>query len=90
MGVGASLLPISIFDFPWAPAELPRVKQPGSWCAEVDEDMVVSCEGIVVDLKVIGVDLAFRNSGADGVGIEELAPSEVGVELPDPRGNEVL
>jgi hypothetical protein len=93
MGAGASLLPIGSFESTWAPAELPRVKQPGSWCAKVDEDVVVSLEGVVVDLKVIVFgdgNLAFNSSGADGVGVEEPAPSEVGVEPPAPGGKECL
>jgi hypothetical protein len=90
---GASLLPVNISRPPWAPAELPSVKQPGSWCAEVDEDGVASCRGVVADLKVIGVDdgnLAFNNNGAIGAGVEEPAPSVIGVEIPIPSREEGL
>lgn len=88
---GASLQPVDIFKPSWAPAELPSVKQSGIWCAKVDEDVVVSCGGVVVDLNVIGVDdgnLAFKSKGADGAGVEEPAPSEIGVELPVPARQE--
>ena len=67
MAGGASLLPVLIFELPWAPAELPSVKPSGSWCTEVDE--YVEALGVGVDLSVIGVDdgnLAFKSNGADG------------------------
>ena len=82
---GASLLPINAFGPSWAPVELPSVKQLGSWCVEVDEDVGASCRGVIADLNVIGVGfwyLDFNSNGATGAGVEELAPSKIGVELP--------
>ena len=42
MGGGASLSPVSVLEPSWAPAELPSVKQMGSWRAKVDEEVVAS------------------------------------------------
>ena len=88
---GASLLPISIFRPSWAPAELPSVKHPGSWCAEVDEEAVASGRGVVADLRVADVDvgnLAFNSNGAAGIGSKDPVPREVKVELPISAGEE--
>jgi hypothetical protein len=88
---GALLQPVNVIGPPWAPAELPSVKQLGSWCAEVDEDVLASCEGVADDLDVIGDDdgnLAFNTNGATGADLEESAPSEIGIEIPFPAWKE--
>jgi hypothetical protein len=86
---GALLLPINVFGLSGTPAELPSVKQPGSWYAKVDEDGVASHGGVVADLNVICVDggnLAFSSNGAVGAGVDEPAPSKIGAGLPVPSG----
>lgn len=90
---GASLLPISNLGHSWAPAELPSVKQMGSQCTKVDEEVVDSSTCVAADHSVIGVDvgnLAFNSNGVTGLGVEDTVPCEVDVELHISMGEEGL